>query len=226
LNIDSGNKMMRKLSVLVVCCVLGFVISGCGKSNLKQWEKPWDPNSIWDGSFPDGGAIPDFFEGQPAGGEFPKSMAGIWEGENPDAKWDIKLEPSGAIYRIVHAVAGKVDITQGAVEGTNPDNGSYYIFHMGPCESRYDPNTKMVRVKIVVDYFIMKVPAGAIEGRMEDYFEGFVSEDGNRWDTQWYSFKWIKEATPPDIKEIKANPVPLVFIKIDPTKPAEEVELK
>jgi hypothetical protein len=200
---------------------------GCGNQNVKQSAKEWDPNSIWDGNAPEGGAIPDFFEGMPPyGGEFPKSMAGIWEGEIPDVKWDIKLEPSGSILRIVHAVAGKVDISQGAVEETNPENGSYYIFHMGPCESRYDPNTRMVRVKIVVDYFIMKIPAGEIEGRMEDYFEGFVSEDGIRWDTQWYSFKWVKGVAPPNIKEIKANPFPLVFIKIDPTKPGEEVELK
>jgi len=202
-------------------------LGGCGNQNLKQWQKPWDPNSIWDGSIPEGGAIPDFFEGMPPhGGEFPKAMAGIWEGEIPGVLWDIKLEPSGSILRIVHAVAGKVDISQGAVEETNPDNGSYYIFHMGPCESRYDPNTQMVRVKIVIDYFIMKIPAGEIEGRMEDYFEGFVSEDGIRWDTQWYSFKWIKEAAPPNIKLIKAHPEPLIFIKTDPTQPREEIELK
>jgi hypothetical protein len=217
---------MKNLPVLFFCFICVLFISGCGASNLKQWEKPWDPNSIWDGSFPEGGAIPDFFEGQPAGGEFPKSMAGIWEGELPEVKWDIKLEPSGSILRIVHSVAGKVDITQGIVEATNPDDGSFYIFHMGPCESRYDPNTQMVRVKIVVDYFIMKIPVGEIEGRMEDYFEGFVSEDGIRWDTQWYSFKWIKDGTPPHIKWLRAHPTPLIFVKIDPTKPNQEVELE
>jgi hypothetical protein len=212
---------MKKIGLIGCIAVLLF-IGGCANQNLKQWEKPWDPNSIWDGSVPEGGAIPDFFEGMPShGGEFPKSMAGIWEGEIPDVKWDIKLEPSGSILRIVHAVAGKVDISQGAVEETNPDKDSYYIFHMGPCESRYDPNTQMVRVKIVVDYFIMKVPAGSIEGRMEDYFEGFVSEDGKQWNTQWYSFKWIKDGTPPHIKWIRSHPMPLIFIKIDPTKPEE-----
>ncbi|MGA2680112.1 MAG: hypothetical protein ABSF37_12560 [Sedimentisphaerales bacterium] len=212
---------MMKVGIIGCIAVLLF-IGGCGNQNLKQWEKPWDPNSIWDGSVPEGGAIPDFFEGQPAGGEFPKSMAGIWEAEIPDVLWDIKLEPSGSILRIVHAVAGKVDISQGAVEESNPDNGSYSIFHMGPCESRYYPDARLVRVKIVVDYFIIKIPAGEIEGRMEDYFEGFASEDGNQWNTQWYSFRWIKGATPPNIKAIKAHPMPFIFIKLDPTQPRAE----
>ena len=159
-----------------------------------------------------------------SGGEFPKSMAGIWEGEIPDILWDIKFEPSGSIMRIIHPVAGKVDVTQGAVEDSNADNGTYYIFHLGPCESRYDPNGRMVRVKIVVDYYIIKIPTGELEGRMEDYFEGFASDDGSRWDTQWCSFRWLKGATPPNTKEIKAHPVPFIFIKIDPTKSREEME--
>ena len=213
---------MRRQLIILVCAISALCLAGCGNHNLKQWEKPWDPNSTWDGTVPEGGAIPDFFEGMSSGGEFPKSMAGIWEGEIPDVLWDIKLEPSGSIMRLVHAVAGKVDISQGAVEDSNADKGTYYLFHMGPCESKYDPNTQMVRVKIVVDYFIMKFPAGSIEGRMEDYFEGFASEDGKQWDTQWFSFKWIKDAAPPNIKEIKAHPFPFIFIKIDPKQPRAE----
>jgi hypothetical protein len=164
---------MKRQLIILICAAAVFSFAGCGNQNVKQSAREWDPNLLWDGKVPEGGAIPDFFEGMPPhGGEFPKLMAGIWEGEIPDVKWDIKLEPSGSILRIVHPVAGKVDMSQGAVQETDSNTGSYYIFHMGPCESRYDSNTGMVRIKIVVDYFIMKMPAGEIEGRMEDYFDG------------------------------------------------------
>jgi hypothetical protein len=216
---------------LIGCIAVLLFIGGCGNQNVKQSAqhavskvepKKWDPNSIWDGNAPEGGAIPDFFEGK--AGPFPESMAGVWEAQWPDMVWDIKFEPSGSIMRLVHSVAGAIKVEQGGVEANGLDN-SYYVFELGPCEAKYFPDTRMVRVKIVIDYFIMKIPAGEIEGRMEDYFEGFVSEDGNRWDTQWFSFKWVKDAAPPDVNFIRANPVPLVFIKIDPYKP-EEVELK
>ena len=215
--------MMKSIGYFSLYDVRPVFIGGCGNQNLKQWEKPWDPNSIWDGSIPEGGAIPDFFEGMPPhGGEFPKSMAGIWEAEIPDVLWDIKFEPSGSILRIVHAVVGEVDISQGAVEGNIPDKALITSFIWAPASRDMTPMGGLVRVKIVVDYFIINFPAGTIEGRMEDYFEGFVSEDGNRWDTMWYSFGWLKGARPPNIKEIKAHPMPLVFIKLDPTQPRAE----
>ncbi|MGB7581588.1 MAG: hypothetical protein WBL85_03960 [Sedimentisphaerales bacterium] len=211
---------MKRQLIVLVCAVsaLGFA-GGCGNHNLKQWEKPWDPNSIWDGNAPEGGAIPDFFQGK--SGLFPESMVGVWEAEIPDILWDIKFESNGSMLRIVHPEAGALKVEQGGAEANGPDN-SYYVFKLGPCEAKYFPDARMLRAKIVIDYFIMKMPSGELEGRMEDYFEGFVSEDGSRWDTQWFSFRWLKGATPPNIKGIKAHPMPLVFIKLDPTQPRAE----
>ena len=209
---------MMKVGIISCIAVLLFV-GGCGNHNLKQWEKPWDPNSIWDGNAPEGGAIPDFFQGK--SGPFPESMVGVWEAEIPDILWDIKFESNGSMLRIVHYEAGALKVEQGGAEANGPDN-SYYVFKLGPCEAKYFPDARMLRAKIVIDYFIMKMPSGELEGRMEDYFEGFVSEDGSRWDTQWFSFRWLKGATPPNIKGIKAHPMPFVFIKLDPTQPRAE----
>ena len=223
--------MMEKICVSLICLAFVLAFVGCGNQNIKpsaqhavsKVEPAWDPNSIWDGNVPEGGAIPDFFKGKTVG--LPASMVGIWEGEIPDVLWDIKFDQDGLIRRVVHPVAGALKVELGGTEANGPDN-SYYIFKMGPCDVKYFPDERMVRAKIVIDYFIMKMPAGTIEGRIEDYFEGFVSEDGNRWDTQWFSFKWIKEAPPPNIKEIKAHPFPLVFIKLDPTQPRAEQVLE
>ena len=208
---------------MIGCIAVLLLAGGCGNQNAKQSAKEWDPNSIWDGNAPKGGTIPDFFQGK--SGPFPESVVGVWEAEIPDVLWDIKFESDGSMLRIVHPVAGALKVELGGAEASGPDD-SYYVFRLGPCEAKYSPDTRMLRAKIVIDYFIMKMPSGELEGRMEDYFEGFVSEDGKQWDTQWFSFKWLKDATPPNIKWIKENPEPLIFIKLDPTQPRVEQGLQ
>jgi hypothetical protein len=213
--------VMKAKSVVLagIGCVLMF-LAGCGGQDGKT-SPTWDPNAVWDGNLPAQDAIPDFFEGQPAGGVFPKSMAGLWEAgvnETTGSKWGIKFEPDGSVKNITHFFAGRIDIAKGGSEGTGPDPGTYYTFAMGPCEARYIPKTRMIKVKIVVDYFIMKLPGNELEGRIEDYFEGPVSKDGKTWNVKWRDFGWIKGATIPNPDVIKANPETLVFKKIDPNQ--------
>ena len=80
----------------------------------------------------------------------------------------------------------------------------------------------MIKVKIIVDYYIMKLPAGDLEGRIEDYFEGPVCEDGKTWSVNLWDFSWLKDAATPDINLVKANPEPLVFTKLDPNQLSTE----
>jgi hypothetical protein len=215
-----GRRYMKKIWFLAVCVSALAVISDCGRQSGKTTVHPWDPNVHWDGNAPAQDAIPDFFKGQPAGGEFPESMVGIWEVVVNDRndKWGIKFEQDGSIKKIIHLLANRINIEEGGVEGKGQDGGSYYLFHIGACGARYIPETRMVRVKIIVDYYIMKMPAGELEGRIEDYFEGPVSKDGKIWDVKWWDFGWIKDAAPPDVNFVKAHPAPLVFIKQDPNQ--------
>jgi hypothetical protein len=208
------------------CIAVLMIIIGCGQKGVKISDQPQaEKQKVWDGTPPAQEAIPDFFADAPESNAFPESLAGQWEAEIPNIKWVINFEPDGSIKKVVHSLAGEVNIEQGGVDGNGPDD-SYYVFTMGPCETRYMPDTNTLKVKIIVDYFIMKFPAGEIEGRMEDYFEGPVSEDGSTWNTQWRSFGWVKDAAPPPIDLIKANPVPLIFVKIDPNNPPEQTPLQ
>ncbi|MFH1371993.1 MAG: hypothetical protein ABII09_12010 [Planctomycetota bacterium] len=225
---------MEKISVLLALFTIVLAIAGCGQrgetisnsQQVKNGNQPADLNTVWDGTPPSYEAIPDFFADAPEINAFPESVAGLWEAEllAPIAKWDIDFEPDGSIKWIYHALAGRINIEEGGTESNTED--SYYVFVMGPCEARYIPSTRTLKVKIIVDYFIMNIPAGKIEGRQEDYFEGPISEDGYTWGTQWRSFRWIKGGPPPDINYMRAAPDPLVFIKIDPNNPPEEPPLR
>ncbi len=61
----------------------------------------------------------------------------------------------------------------------------------------------------------MRLPHGDLEGRMEDYFDGPVSEDGRTWTVSWRNYCWLEGAISPPIDEINANPEKLIFTKID-----------
>jgi hypothetical protein len=237
-------KLVMKAKSVVLAgmgCVLMF-LAGCGRPNVKQPIQTTDSNTPasapaavedlldrvkWDGTAPAQDSIPDFFEGQPVSSAFPESMVGVWEivmNEETGSKWGIKFEPDGSIKKIIHSLAGPVKIEEGGVAAEGPDEGTYYIFTVKPCESRYMPDTNTIKVKIVVDYFIMKLPGGELEGIIEDYFEGPVSEDGSTWNVKWWDFGWLKDAAMPDINLIKANPEPLIFVKIDPNNPPVKID--
>jgi hypothetical protein len=147
--------------------------------------------------------------------QFPEFLAGVWEAEMTDSKWAFQFEGDGSISKITHVLAGEVDLEEGAVylEGREP--GTYAVFAMGPCEAEYDANTRELSVKIILEHYAMKLPQGTLEGKSHDYFQGPVSEDGKTWNAGWKNYAWLEGAAPPDANEIEANPVPLVFTKLD-----------
>jgi hypothetical protein len=148
-------------------------------------------------------------------GQFPELLAGVWEAKINESEWAFKFENDGSISKITHVLAGEVDLEEGGsyMEGREP--GTFAMFVMGPCEAQYDANTRELSVKIILEHYVMKFPQGALEGKSHDYFKGPVSENGKTWNAGWKSYAWLEGATPPDANEIEANPVPLVFTKID-----------
>lgn len=221
---------------LAGCIAILMIIVGCGQKGEKISGQPAvsdvvppqaEKQEVWDGTPPAQEAIPDFFADAPETNAFPESIVGLWEAELlvPAIKWAFKFEPDGSIKKIHHTVAGDVNIDQGGVD-VNGLEGSYWTFVMGPCEARFIPDTNTVKVKIIVDYFIIKIPDGEIEGRTEDYFEGPLSEDGLTWGTQWRSFSWVRGKPPPDINSVKSESEPLIFVKIDTGNPPKEPPLR
>jgi hypothetical protein len=147
--------------------------------------------------------------------QFPEFLAGEWEAEmTNNSKWAFKFENDGSISKITHVLAGEVDLEAGGsyMEGRE---GTFAVFVMGPCEAEYDENTRELSVKIILEHYNLKLRKGQLEGKSHDYFEGPVSEDGNTWKAGWKSYAWLEGATPPDANVIEANPVPLVFTKVD-----------
>jgi len=148
------------------------------------------------------------------GGGFPEFLAGTWKADKYD--WQIRFESDGRISSIVHHIwALPIDIDEGGYYVEGPDEGTYALFAIGPCEAEYDKRTRELNVEIILEHYSIKLPQGSLEGRSHDYFKGSVSEDGKTWNAGWKNYVWLDGATPPDANQIEANPVPLVFTKID-----------
>ena len=187
---NNEQKTMKQLTVLAGCCVILSALAGCQNSSAK-------------------------LSNQSKGAYFPKSMVGVWEAKvSQYSKWGFKFEPDGSISKIIHPVAGPVRLAEGCAYGGETED-SYYFFIMGPCEAYYNHVTRMLKVKITVENYMFKLPAGKLEGKMEDYLEGPVSNDGKKWQVSWRNYCWLEGADPPDANLIEANPEKLVFTKID-----------
>jgi hypothetical protein len=161
--------------------------------------------------------------------KFPAVMVGVWEAQVDwvENKWGIRFEKDGSIHKIIHAVAGPMKVEEGGISGEGPDKGTFMYFILGPCFSEYDPHSKMLKVTIVIDDYMMKLPTGELKGRMRDYLEGPISSDGKTWKVKWWSYGQLEGATNPSEEEINALPGDeLVFTKTDLKKPEPQKESK
>jgi len=218
---------MNKTLALLSCFIFVSGLAGCGWQNGRMSNQPQLESEIpeellyeaRDGEST-GEVFPDFFGDQRQRTAFPDFLVGAWKvktGEYKD-KWGFKFEPDGSILRIVHSAEGPVYLAEGESYGEATSEGSedaYFFVTMGLCEARYRPETRMLKVQIVMDH-ILKLSPGELEGRVEDYFEGPVSEDGKTWKAGWLYYSWFKGGRPPDPPDpnvIKAHSVPLVFTK-------------
>ena len=72
----------------------------------------------------------------------------------------------------------------------------------------------VLKIKIMLDHYTMKLPNGTLTGKMEDYFEGIIIENSSALQLDWRSYGWLDGASDPPIDVIKANPVKVIFTKI------------
>jgi hypothetical protein len=145
--------------------------------------------------------------------DFPEFLAGVWEAD--DSMWAFKFEPDGKISRLVHIIGVPIKVEEGMYYSENPDYKGSGLFMLGPCDTNYDPNSKVLKVSIMLDYFRIQVADDALEGYSKDLFEGPVSEKDLVWNVEWRSYSALEGGSEPDVNEIDANPQKLVFRKLD-----------
>ena len=106
--------------------------------------------------------------------QFPEFLVGIWQSDQ--FNWGFKFERDGSISKLKHTMGMMINVEEGGLyeEGTEGSTGVYVL---GPCEADYEPQTRQLKVTIILDHFRMELPVGVLEGNSKDYFSGPVSED-------------------------------------------------
>lgn len=185
---------MKRLAVLAGFAVFLLGLAGCGQ------QKKLESESL-EAKSREENVLPEF-------------LVGKWKADRHD--WVFTFELGGRISSIVHDIwALPIDLEEGGYYIEGPDPNTYAVFIMGPCEIEYEPATRELSVKIIMDMYEIKTPAGTLSGRREDYFDGPVSEDGRTWHARWRAYEYLEGAAPPDIDYVDAHPESLVFTKVD-----------
>jgi hypothetical protein len=158
--------------------------------------------------------------------KFPDFLVGVWEAN--EFNWGFKFEPDGKISKLTHTMGVPINVAEGGYDSENKENKSSGTFVLGPCNANYDPKTGILKVSIILDYYRIEIPTGVLEGSSKDLFEGPVSEKDLTWKTNWRGYSILEGASLPDANLIDANPVKLVFKKLDleKLKSQEKAEIK
>jgi len=192
---------MKKLlaSLVLICAVVNL---GCEPQNTATQDQP----RISGPSKPDETA------------KFPEIMVGVWETKanfTTQQKWGIKFERDGSVRKIIHYVAGPMDLTKGATELQGDDEREYALFLTEPCKVKYDPKTNMLEVEIIVESFLIQQPTFDLEGYMTDRFSGPISTDGKTWVVERRVYGHLEGTKKIPDEFADAHPDKLTFYKLD-----------
>jgi hypothetical protein len=131
------------------------------------------------------------------GGEFPPSLVGKWKANCSYCYWQFVFEPDGIISSAVINM-GAVEMTPGKVTEfpTVYDlYGGKGIFEPGQWSVQYSPDSRELSVEVVM-HFYQDMGAAALEGSTTDILVGPVSENGQLWNADWFTFGRMVAYTP------------------------------
>jgi hypothetical protein len=118
-------------------------------------------------------------------GQFPASLVGTWEANEGD--WEFVFKPDGTISSAIISL-GRVRVRPGHVTKVPMLLGGKGIFEPGQWSVQYLQKQQELIVEIKIDYFRTELGDSVIHGRTHDFFVGSVSEDGQLWWAERYTF--------------------------------------
>lgn len=124
---------------------------------------------------------------------FPAALAGRWKADRHG--WEIVFNPDGRITSVV-ASLGRVEIAPGRTITVPTRGGGEGTFRPGLWTVHYEPETKQLTVRIVMDDVRVEMGDNVLEGQSTDTFSGPISATDGLWQTQWTAFTQYKVGTP------------------------------
>lgn len=159
---------MKNLLVLLACLVSLVNLAGCQESKLQDSKYIMTP-----------GELEVVISGD---GKFPEELVGNWKSD----RWAFTFEKDGRISKAIISMA-RAKIIPGEIT-TVPSIGGTGTFIPGDWLVTYEPDSRELTVKVVMNYINIELGKDTFRGRNEDIIIGTVSEDGSVWETTINSF--------------------------------------
>ena len=146
---------MRRLSLLLVWCLLVSLLNGC-RNNIK--------NSGVEVTVEQDGL-------------FPSSLVGTWKADR--GGWQFVFDHQGKITSAVVSI-GRVKLKPGRKTTVPMEMGGKGIFTPGLWTVQYLPDQRQLIVEIAIESFRIEMGENIIKGKTRDFFIGQVTKDGTQ----------------------------------------------
>ncbi len=121
-------------------------------------------------------------------GEFPEFLVGKWRAIDwPERRWEFVFEKDGTISSAIIPMAWPRMIP-GQTNIVPLRNNGKGIFKPGIWTVQYSPETRELIVEIPFDFISMEIGDGRLEGKRNDIFIGQISDNGEIWSADLFSY--------------------------------------
>jgi len=145
---------------------------------------------------------------------FPDFLVGGWKAADQNQyKWGFAFEKDGTISAMRNFQGMYIKVSEGGTYEKAPDANVDAACTLGSVNANYDPNGRILTVKVVTDYFMLHVYDQILEGNSVDTLTGPVSQDGSTWTAEWWSLALLNGGPPVDANDLSTSPV--IFYKVE-----------
>ncbi|MBN1787715.1 MAG: hypothetical protein JW806_04905 [Sedimentisphaerales bacterium] len=138
---------------------------------------------------------------------FPEFLVGTWVGKIAyQNKWQFTFDRNGRLSSLRNFMDTYIDVSEGgSYEEPNEEVSAACM--LGPVSVDYNPDGRILTVKVKTDYFMIRIQGEMAEGSSDDMITGTISEDGKTWTGQWQSRSWLVGMPEPDVNDFSVQDV-------------------
>lgn len=146
-------------------------------------------------------------------GSFPAFLVGRWKAADQNQyKWGFAFEKDGTVSGMRNFMNMYIDVPEGGTYERSVDANVGSACTLGPVEASFDPNSRILTVRVVTDYFMLHIYDEMLEGSSVDTITGPVSQDGLTWNAEWRNVSWMLDGPPADFNNPTIESV--IFYKV------------